>query len=114
VTAGSICFALAFALGCQLGPVREVVLAPRFGATAAAAMEAVPMLAGMALGAPWAARLRMGAMALALLVLAKSARDWLPRGELLWLARTRTPEGRIGLGLLVAFAAMPLLLRRRG
>jgi hypothetical protein len=123
MAAGAVYFAVMFALGFLLGPVRELLLAPRFCAAAAAAIEAVPMLVGMAFVAPWAARLlqlppataarlRMGATGLVLLVLAESALDWLLRGRGLWLERTRTPAGWIGLGLLAAFAAMPLLRRR--
>jgi len=123
VAAGALYFAVLFGLGCLLGPVRELLLTPRFGSTLAAAIEAVPMLAGMALAAPWAARLlevpptigarlRMGGMGLVLLVLAETALDWLLRGRGLWLERTRTPAGWIGLRLLAAFAAMPLLRRR--
>jgi hypothetical protein len=120
MAAGAVYFAVMFALGFLLGPVRELLLAPRFGAAAAAAIEAVPMLVDMAFVAPWAARLLqvppataarlwMGATGL---VLAESALDWLLRGRGLWLERTRTPAGWIGLGLLAAFAAMPLLRRR--
>ena len=124
MAAGAFYFAAMFGLGFLLGMVRQVLLLPRFGATAAAAMEAVPMLLGMALAAPWAARLaevpptlparlRMGLAGLALLALAETALDWQLRGQALWLERTRTPAGWIGLGLLAAFAAMPVLLRRR-
>ena len=112
-----------FGLGALLGPLRELALAPRLGATAAAAVEAAPMLLGMAvlaprlarrLGVPPAlpARLAMGAAGLLLLIIAETALDWLVRGRGLWLDRMRSPAGWIGLGLLAAFAAMPALRRR--
>ncbi|WP_052214642.1 hypothetical protein [Belnapia sp. F-4-1] len=111
-----------FGLGALLGPLRELVLAPRFGATAAAALEAVPMLLGMAVLAPGLARhlevppalparLGMGGAGLVLLVLAETALDWLVRGQSLWLERVRSPAGWIGLGLLAGFALMPALRR---
>lgn len=123
MVAGAVYAGVMFGLGFLLGPVREWLLVPRFGATVAAAIEAVPLLAGMAVLAPWAAgllqvppslaaRARMGAAGLVLLVLAETALDWLLRGRGLWLDRSRTPAGWIGLGLFGAFAVMPLLRRR--
>ena len=111
-----------FGLGALLGPLRELALAPRLGATAAAALEAVPMLLGMALLAPrlarrfrvppaLPARLAMGAAGLLLLVMAETALDWLVRGHSLWPERMRSPAGWIGLGLLAAFTAIPALRR---
>ncbi|MBL6456746.1 hypothetical protein JMJ55_15525 [Belnapia sp. T6] len=117
--AGAAYAAAMFGLGALLGPVRELVLAPRFGPTAAAALEAVPMLIGMAILAPVLARrfgrpapLGMGAAGLVLLVLAESALDLAVRGHLLWAERATTPAGWIGLGLLAAFGAMPALRLR--
>ncbi|CAA9245374.1 MAG: hypothetical protein AVDCRST_MAG27-1755 [uncultured Craurococcus sp.] len=120
--AGAAYAAAMFGLGAVLGPVRELAVAPRLGATAAAALEAVPMLVGMAVLAPWIARrlevpparparLGMGGAGLALLVLAETALDWLVRGQSLWLERMRSPAGWIGLGLLAAFALMPAARR---
>ncbi|SDB70303.1 hypothetical protein [Belnapia rosea] len=121
--AGAAYAAAMFGLGALLGLLRELVLAPRLGATAAAAIEAVPMLLGMAILAPLIAgrlavppalpaRLGMGAAGLLLLILAESALDVLVRGQTLWLERMRSPAGWIGLGLLAAFAAMPALRPR--
>ncbi|MBL6077033.1 hypothetical protein JMJ56_03380 [Belnapia sp. T18] len=120
--AGAVYAAAMFGLGALLGPLRELVLTPRLGATAAAALEAVPMLLGMAILAPrlarrlevppvLPARLGMGGAGLALLVLAETALDWLVRGQGLWLERMRSPAGWIGFGLLAAFALMPALRR---
>ena len=124
--AGAAYAGVMFGLGALLGPLRELALAPRLGATAAAAVEAAPMLLGMAvlaprlarrLGVPPAlpalpARLAMGAAGLLLLIVAETALDWLVWGRGLWLDRMRSPAGWIGLGLLAAFAAMPALRRR--
>ncbi len=121
--AGAAYAAAMFGLGALLGPLRELALAPRLGATAAAAIEAVPMLLGMAILAPLIAgrlavppalpaRLGMGAAGLLLLILAESGLDVLVRGQTLWLERMRSPAGWIGLGLLAAFAAMPALRPR--
>jgi hypothetical protein len=123
IRAGAAYAAAMFGLGGLLGPLRELVLAPRLGTTAAAAIEAVPMLLGMAILAPLIAgrlavppalpaRLGMGAAGLLLLILAESALDVLVRGQTLWLERMRSPAGWIGLGLLAAFAAMPALRPR--
>jgi hypothetical protein len=112
--------AAVFGLGVLPGPVRGLALAPRLGATAAAALEAVPMLIGMAIPAPWLARrpevpparpaqVGMGGAGLALPVLAETALDRLVRGQCLWIERMRSPAGRTGLGLLAAFALMPAL-----
>jgi hypothetical protein len=124
--AGALYFAVIFAIGALLGPVRELALAPVLGPGVAIGIEAVPLLLAMAWAAPWAARrfavpplprprLGMGLSALLLLVLAETALDALLRGRGpgLWLERARTAEGRTGLALMAAFAIMPLLLRRR-
>jgi len=123
--AGALWFAVMFALGFLLGPIRIFVLEPRFGATNAVLIEAVPMLAAMWLLAPWVARicavpatprarLAMGGMGLALLMLAETALDALMRGRGpgFWLERAQTPDGLIYFALLAAFALMPLLRRR--
>jgi hypothetical protein len=112
-----------FALGFLLGPIRMLALEPRIGPVGAILVEAVPMLLAMILLAPLAARLfrvpptvparlGMGLVGLVLLVAAESLADALLLGHLLWAERLRTPEGLIGLGLMLAFALMPLLRRR--
>lgn len=123
LAAGAGWFAVMFALGFVLGPIRLLALEPRIGPVGAILVEAVPMLAAMVFLAPRtarlfamppaiAARLGMGFVGLVLLVLAESLLDALLRGRLLWAERLRTPEGLIGLGLMLAFALMPLLRRR--
>jgi hypothetical protein len=122
VAAGVLWFVVMFALGFLLGPLREFVLAPRFGPTVAVLIEAVPMVAAMVLLVPWVARLfdvprragprlLMGGVGLVLLVLAETGMDALLRGRVLWAERTQTPDGWIGLALLLVFALMPLLRR---
>lgn len=113
-----------FALGFVFGPIREFALAPRLGAVAATLIEAVPMIAAMAWIAPHLARgmelpprsrarIAMGLVALALVLLAEMVLTRLLRGlsPAGWLARYATPEGAVGAALLVVFAAMPWLRR---
>ena len=115
---------LLFGLGFLLGPLREFLFVPRFGALGAVLVEAVPMIAAMAWLAPRiargmelpprsAARIVMGAVALLLVLLAELALTRLLRGlgPAGWLARYATPEGMAGAALLLAFAAMPWLRR---
>jgi hypothetical protein len=122
--AGALWFAVMFGLGFLLGPIRIFLLEPRLGAAGAVAVEAVPMLAGMVLLAPWVARLfdlpptprarlAMGGVGLVLLLLAETALDALLRGRGpgFWLERAETADGLIYLALLAAFALMPLLRR---
>jgi hypothetical protein len=123
--AGAAWFAVMFALGFLLGPLREVVLAPRFGPVVAILIEAVPMVAAMVLLAPWVARrfrvprdagsrLVMGGLGLLLLVAAETGLDALLRGRVMWAERFTTPDGLIGLALLLLFGVMPLLRRKAG
>ncbi len=126
VAAGLAWFAAIFALGFLLGPIRVLILEPRLGPAAAVAVEAVPMLAGMAFLAPriarrfavppgWRSHLLMGLIGIALTIAAETALAALLRGRGpgFWAEQARTPEGWIYLALLAAFALMPLL-RRRG
>jgi hypothetical protein len=123
IGAGALYFAAVFALGFVLGTIRTLFLEPWLGPVGAVLAESVPMLAAMWLAAPWAARLFdlpplpvprlvMGGVALLLLVVAETGLDTLMRGRVLWAERLRTPDGLIGLALMAAFAAMPLLRRR--
>jgi hypothetical protein len=122
--AGAAWFGVMFALGFLLGPIRILVLEPRFGLTGAVLIEAVPMLLAMALLAPrvarWlrvpgsaSARLGMGAIGLVLLVLAETGLGAaLGRGGAArWLERPFTADGQVYLALLAAFALMPWLRR---
>lgn len=120
--AGLFYGAAAFACGFVLGPLRVLVLEPRFGPLGAVAIEAVPMLLALALLAPRVAgaqglgvgaagRLRMGLWALAL-VLALEVVLSAALGRLgAWVADFATPAGLVGLALLAALALMPLLRR---
>ena len=123
IGAAALYFAVLFGLGFLLGTIRTLVLEPWLGAAGAVAVEAVPMLAAMWVAAPWAARLfalpadlaprlGMGAVALALLVLAETGLDALLRGRVLWGERLHSLAGWIGLALMLAYALMPLLRRR--
>jgi len=124
IPAGLFYALLLFGLGVLLGPLREFVFAPRFGALGAVLVEAVPMIAAMAWLAPRiargmklpprsSARLVMGAVALLLVLLAELAlaRQLRGLGPAGWLAHYATPEGIAGAALLLVFAAMPWLRR---
>lgn len=122
--AGLAWFAVMFALGFLLGPIRILLLEPRLGMAGAVAVEAVPMLLAMSLLAPrvarlcavpagLSARLAMGGIGLALLVLAETLMGALlrNRGPEFWLERPQTLDGQIYLALLAVFALMPALRR---
>jgi hypothetical protein len=125
LVAGVLWFAVMFGLGFLLGPVRIFLLEPRFGATAAVLIEAVPMVAAMVLLAPWVARLfelpptaparlGMGAAGLVLLLTADTLLGWLlfGRGPATLLDRPATWDGRVYLAMLLLFLVMPWLRRR--
>lgn len=122
--AGAMYFLLVFLAGWMLGPIRVLLLAPRFGPTIAVLMEAPLMLAAMIVAARWVIRrrqvpvdpgprLRMGLAALGLLAVAEIAGAALVRGIPLreYLAGIGTPAGQVALLLFLLFAAMPLLVR---
>ena len=126
VAAGCFWFAVIFALGFLLGPIRVLFLEPRLGPFGAVAMEAVPMLAAMIALAPriarlfdvpaaWRPLLAMGVTGLVLTMVAETLLAALLRGRGIgfWLERVETPEGWIYLLLLAALALMPAL-RGRG
>lgn len=113
-----------FGLGLVLGPVRELVLAPRLGALAAALLEA-PLVLGFAWFAagwllrrravpPGPARRAMSVAALALVLLVEFAAGSVLRGWDLaaWRAHLGTPEGRLSLALYGLFALWPALQRQ--
>lgn len=125
IGAGVLWFVVMFGLGFLLGPVRILLLEPRLGATGAVLVEAVPMVAAMALLAPWVARLfgvpptararlGMGAIGLVLLLAADTLLGWLlfGRGIEALLARPSTWDGRVYLVMLLLFLLMPWLRRR--
>ena len=127
VRAGLAYFGLVFAAGFLLGTLRVLWLAPRVGERTAELAETPLMLAVSLLAARWvvrrfqvpataAARLRVGVLALALLLSCELtvvlAVRGLSFGEYL---ATRDPvSGAVYLASLLAFAAMPWLLAGSG
>jgi hypothetical protein len=123
--AGALYFALMFAVGWITGPVRELLLIPLFGRVTGIAAEAMLMIGAMVVvlhGINWllkvpsaiSTRAIMGLVALGLLLPAEMVGAWMLRGqtpaEFLF-----PPNGFFAVvqwGLLFAFAAMPLLVRR--
>jgi len=126
VKAGALYFALVFAAGFLLGTIRTLWVVPRVGTRTAGLMEAPIMLAVTIVAARWtvlrlsvpmmwSARVEMGCMALVLMLIAEF-------GFVLWIRglsirdylATRDPvSGAAYYLLLVVFAIMPLLTRRR-
>jgi len=126
VKAGVFYFALVFGAGFVLGTIRTLWVVPRVGTRTAGLMEAPIMLAVTIVAARWtvlrlsvpmmwSARVEMGCMALVLMLIAEF-------GFVLWIRglsirdylATRDPvSGAAYYLLLVVFAIMPLLTRRR-
>jgi hypothetical protein len=124
--AGLIYFAIVFGAGFVLGTIRTLWVVPRLGTRMAELMETPIMLAAAILAARWtvlrsaipstpSARLMMGGIALAFLIVAEC-------GLVLWLrvrsireyVATRDPVSRTVYYLaLVLFAIMPLFVARR-
>ena len=117
-------FVAVFAVGFVLGVVREGIVRPRFGTLGAIAIEAPAMLLACWWAARWVAgrfgvaargaRLRMGAVAFGLLLVAEFAGSLLLRGMAFreWLAHFGTAPGALSLALFVAFAVMPVVVRK--
>ena len=127
IRGGITYFILVYAAGWMLGPIRQFLVVPRLGETVAVMLEAPLMLAAIGAAALWVtrrftlpsrlgARLAMGLVALALLLLAEAAAAVWLRGIGLagYLARFATPPGVITLLLFLVFAVMPALVARRG
>lgn len=123
VSAGAAYFALTFAVGALVGPVREVMLKPLVGETGALLVEAPLMIAAMALIAARVvarfgvsstrpARIIMGGVALALLLVAEMALTYLLRhiSPAVWVAHFWSREGMISATLYALFAMMPVAL----
>lgn len=123
--AAALYFAIVYGVAFALGTVRVLWLEPRLGPILATACEAPFLLAAMAVVAPWVVRLMrlpqdrvsllmMGVGALALQQVADFALGVGLRGigPSEQLAQFTTPQGLIYAALLVAFVAMPLLLKR--
>lgn len=124
--AGVAYFALVFAAGFVLGTIRTLLLAPHIGPFAAVVVELPLMLAiawficrwlveRFAVGDARAERLVMGVIAFVLLLAAELVLSLSLFGGTVvgFVASLGTPEGAAGLAGQVAFAAMPLVVRRR-
>ncbi len=123
--AGALYFALGFAAGWVLGPIRELWLIPRSGRLAGYLVEAPVMVIVMVVATRWVvrrlavppaigSRAEMGLVALGLLLVAEiGGTRWL-RGLSLseYLAGFRSIPGAISLLLFLLFAAMPIVVRR--
>lgn len=125
VKAGALYFAIVFGVGFMLGAIRTLWAVPRVGARNAELMEMPIMLVVTILAARWtvlrlavsplsSARLGMGCVAIALMLIAEF-------GFVLWVRgisiknylATRDPvSGAVYYGMLVVFAVMPLLLAK--
>lgn len=124
LTAALAYWALVFAVGFALGTLRVTLLAPAIGPFAAVACEVPVMLLASWWGAKvvlrhWplpdrAARLAMGALALAVLMVAEAALARLAFGQSLsdWTAQLATAPGALGLAGQVVFALIPSFLPR--
>ena len=124
--AGVIYFALVFGAGFVLGTIRTLWIAPRVGTRNAELMEAPLMLlvtivaarwivARLGVQARWPPRLGMGAIALALLLVAEFALVSSVRGVSIkeYLATRDPVSGTVYYAMLGLFALMPLLVGRR-
>jgi hypothetical protein len=119
-------FALLFAAGFLLGPVRVLWLEPKLGPFLAVLCEMPFLFTAMVLAARWVPRMAsldreprslilMGLGALALLQAADIAVGVGLRGLTLstQFAQFATPQGIVYAAALVAFAAMPVIVNRR-
>jgi hypothetical protein len=123
--AGALYFALVFAAGWVLGPIRQLFVVPRLGETAGALLEAPFMLLAMMVAARWTItrlaiapglgpRAAVGLVALGLVLVAELAgARWL-RGLSIgeYLAKFVSASGGISALLFVVFALMPTLVAR--
>jgi hypothetical protein len=124
IVAGVAYFAVVFIVGGLLGPIREFILAPAFGATTGVLIEAPIMLAVMWLTAhALVARLPspsvmsclvLGCVGLTLVIVAEAWLTQMLRGMTFQQYVASFTPGRavISLGLYVVFALVPLLVRR--
>ena len=123
--AAALYFLTVFGAGFLLGPVRVLLLEPRFGPVTAVLCEAPFLLAAIVTAARWtplAVRLKprfdsllgVGLGALALLLVCDFAVGKFLRGFSAeeQLAKFATTEGLIYAALLVIFAAMPVIANR--
>jgi hypothetical protein len=123
--AGIVYFVIVIAAGFVLGTIRTLVITPWLGPLGAVLVELPPMLAiawwvcawlieRFAVGEGLATRLLMGVVAFILLLMAELVLSLALFGGTVagFAAAFGTPEGAVGLAGQVAFAAMPLLVRR--
>lgn len=123
--AGFTYFAIVFTAGFALGALRTLIVAPRLGETGAVAAELPVMLAISFFACRFlvrrfkvpprlSARAAMGAVAFALLMAAEFALSTLAFGRSAaeFMGAFATPAGLLGLGGQIAFALMPLFVRR--
>ena len=121
--AGAIYFALVFAVGWVLGPIRELWVVPHLGRIAALLLEAPLMLVAMIVSARWVVRrfkvlyalrtkIAIGVVALAMLLVVELIGSRWVRGLSVreYLASLATAPGLISLLLFLAFAAVPALI----
>ncbi len=123
--AAALYFLTLFGVGCLLGPIRVLLIEPRFGPVAAVLCEAPFLLTAIVMAARWTPRVvhltpRFGSMLLAglgALVLLQAC-DFAV-GKFLrglnaqdQIARFATTEGLIYAALLVVFALMPVIANR--
>ncbi len=123
LAAASLYFAIVFACGFVLGPVRMFWLEPLLGATLAVACETPLLIVAMFFGARFAIRkvrldrgfVTMGLVALAMTEVAETGLGYLLRGLSLTaqMQRFAAAPGMIYAAALLVFAAMPALLNRR-
>src|ERR1700687_6117661 len=123
--AGVFYFAVVFGAGFLLGTVRVLIVVPRLGARVAELIELPVMLLVTIVSAKWivrllavnsnSSRLAMGALALALLLVAEFALVLWLRGLTIeeYLAGRAPVSGTAYYLMLVLFAVMPLLVARR-
>lgn len=125
VRAGLSYFAIVFAVGFALAPLRELWAIPRFGARLGELLEMPFMLVAIFLAARYVVRrfrvgrgalprLGLGVIALGCLLLAEIGVVFWVRGFTLteYLAARDPVSGGIYLAMLGVFALMPLLVRR--
>ncbi len=123
---GALYFALVFAAGFVLGPIRILWVVPRFGTRAAELMEMPIMLVVIVAAARWivgrfrvpfaaASRLGMGCLALGLLLAAEFTLVLRVRGMSTadYFSDRDPVSGTVYWLMLGAFALMPILVHRR-
>ena len=124
---GAVYFLVVFLVGFVLGAIRVLLVAPRLGALPAVMIELPIILAVSWFVAGWLLRrmpleparnedLAAGILAFLLLIVAEAllAIELSGRTPAEFLLRLLTPEGLVGLGGQLVFAALPALRRRNG